>query len=333
MKNTDQLTALKIKTMRFTLAGGVVLMGIKFFAYFITHSNAILTDALESIINITAGAFALFSIHYAAKPKDKTHPYGHGKIEFVSAGFEGAMIFLAGGAMFTKGIIAFYTKDVISEAGWGAALSAFSGAANFLMGRHLIKKGKAFNSGIMVADRKHLISDTLSSIGLVAGLIAIYFTKLNWIDYVITLVFAGAIIYTGVKLVLESVTNLLDKADQKKLQDVVDLLNKNRSDNWIDIHNLRVLKYGSQLHIDCHMTLPWYYTLEEVHTEVNKVETLVRDNLDYDIEFFIHADPCLPTSCPVCLLSECPVRKFPFARKLDWNLENALPNKKHSIPD
>lgn len=321
----------KIRIMTWSLVISSVLMCIKFFAYFLTNSNAVLTDALESIVNIIAGAFALYSVFYAGRPKDKNHPYGHGKIEFVSAGFEGGLILMAGLAMTYKGVKAFVIPYEIQEADIGAWLSGAAGLVNFFLGRYLIKQGKAKHSLLMIADGKHLVSDTVSSIGLVVGLLLIFVTGLNWIDYVITIIFGLAIIYTGAKLVRQSITNLLDEADEEKLNHLVDLLEKNRSVKWIDIHNLRVLKYGSQLHVDCHITLPWYDTLEVNHAEVHAVEDLVKKNTEQDIEFFIHADPCIPTSCPICRIENCPVRRAEFVKYIPWTMANLLPDSKHSL--
>lgn len=319
----------KLRTMRWVLVTGIALMFIKFFAYVITHSNAILTDAIESIVNVLAGIFALYSLSYAAKPKDEDHPYGHGKIEFMSSGVEGGMVFLAGVAMFVKGIFAFLEPTVLEKVDVGAALTLFSGGVNYLMARILIKKGKAEHSSTLVADGKHLLTDTWSSLGLLVGLVVIYFTGLNWIDAVITLLLGLVIVYTGFELIKESVFNLLDKTDYDKIKGLIALLDKERKPNWIDIHNLRIVKYGSLVHVDCHMTLPWYYSLEDAHHEVDALGKLATQNLQYDIEFFIHADPCLPQSCSVCQLSTCKERKQPFVKKLSWTLDNVLPDTKH----
>src|ERR1035437_9990483 len=136
----------KIKTMRMMLIFSVVLMAFKFAAYIITHSNAILTDALESIINVVAGSFALFSIYYASQPKDKNHPYGHGKIEYLSVGIEGGLIIIAGGAIIIKSVIGFFHPSEISSLDIGVYISVFAGATNYFMGAYLIKQGKIRSS-------------------------------------------------------------------------------------------------------------------------------------------------------------------------------------------
>jgi cation diffusion facilitator family transporter len=327
----SESNSFKIKTMRLMLIFSIVLMAIKFAAYIITHSNAILTDALESIINVVAGSFALFSIYFAARPKDENHPYGHGKIEYLAVGIEGGLIIIAGGAIFIKSIMGFFHPKVVESVDIGLYISVFAGLANYIMGAYLIKKGKAHKSVLMVADGKHLITDTVSSVGLVAGLTIIYFTKFYLLDNVIAILFGIYIFITGYKLLKESVNNLLDEADYEQLNRVVEILNTSRREQWIDMHNLRVLKYGAHLHIDAHITLPWYDNLEESHAEVTAVENLITEKLEGQVEFFIHADPCVPSSCPICPIKSCQVRKAEFVKRLDWTLENMLPDKKHIL--
>lgn len=313
------------------LAFSMVLMGVKFAAYFITNSNAVLSDALESIINVTAGAFALYSIYFASKPKDMDHPYGHGKIENISAGFEGALIFIAGASIIVKAIYGFFYPNEIAALDAGLALSAFAGICNFFMGQYLIKKGKQHQSLVMIADGRHLVSDTVSSIGLVIGLAIMFFTKIYWIDNALAIIFGAVIFRMGFRLIREALTGLLDEADTIKLSQVIKIFNENRREKWIDIHNLRVLRHGSLLHVDCHLTLPWYDSLEDTHEEVHELEKMVRKNLGDEMEFFIHADPCLSSSCPICPVSDCKFRKHPFVKKLDWTLENILPDRRHKI--
>ncbi len=333
--NTPNISALdlkKIRTIRTVLIIGIFILVIKFIAWYLTHSNAILTDALESIVNVVAGAFALASIYYASLPKDENHPYGHGKIEFLSAGFEGGLVFIAGILIIINSTYAFFQPVKIHSIETGVWLSTVTGMMNFVMGRILVKKGTDSNSLLMIANGKHLLSDTLSSIGLVFGLAVIYFTGLYWLDQVIAIVFGLIILKTGFGLLKKSVNSLLDEADYEKLQMLISQLQKDRREKWIDIHNLRVIKYGANLHVDCHITLPWYEPLESAHSEVSAVEQLIKENLGNDVEFFIHADPCItPTSCRVCLVTDCKFRKADFKEKVEWTIGNMLPNKKHGI--
>jgi cation diffusion facilitator family transporter len=320
----------RVRTLAWVLAVSTLLLGIKFTAWFITKSNAILTDALESIVNVVAGSFALYSIYYASQPKDENHPYGHGKIEFLSAGFEGGLIFIAGLTIMGNSIYGFFVPSKLHDPETGAWLSALSGGINLIMGSMLVAKGKKTGSLLMTANGKHLISDTVSSVGLVVGLILIWFTGWLWIDLVMAIIFGVVILVTGFKILKKSVTSLLDEADVEKLDILVKEMQSHRSEKWIDIHNLRVLKYGTDLHVDCHITLPWYNNLEETHKEVSSVEKLIKDSLGSEVEFFIHADPCVPPkSCSVCQIYDCKERKSAFTGKIDWKIENMLPNRKH----
>lgn len=328
---TQEQWKFKRRIMLIVLIIGVVIMFIKFAAFFLTRSNAILTDALESIINVVAGAFALYSLHYSSQPKDRDHPYGHGKIEYLSSGLEGSLVSIAGIAIIIKSVYSFFFPSTLHALDTGVYLTIITGVANCIMGFYLIRHGKVHQSIAMIADGRHLVSDTISSAGIVIGLIIIYITHIHWLDNVVALIAGIYITYMGYKLLRESVTNLLDEADMEKLNLVIDILNKSRREKWIDMHNLRVLKYGTRLHVDAHITLPWYDNLETSHTEVSLVENLIKKQLGDELEFFIHADPCLPTSCPICILQNCPARKAEFVKRLDWTLENMLPDSKHKL--
>jgi cation diffusion facilitator family transporter len=265
------------------------------------------------------------------RPKDHNHPYGHGKIEYLSAGFEGALIFLAGASIIGKSIYGFFQPPQLKSLDVGAWIAGIAGAGNYIMGSILVRVGKKHNSILMVADGKHLISDTVSSAGLIAGLIIMQVTGRYWLDNVMAIVFGAVIFHTGYKLIRVSVTNLLDEADYEKLEKMVSILNQNRRPKWIDMHNLRAIKYGSQLHVDCHITLPWYDTLEQTHSEVRAVEDLLKANMDDETEIFIHSDPCLPASCPICANFDCKVRQAAFVKKLEWTMANILPDRKHEL--
>jgi cation diffusion facilitator family transporter len=322
---------IKIRAIRTVLIAGAVIMLCKFIAFFITYSNAILSDALESIINVVAGCFAYYSLWLAAKPRDIDHPYGHGKIEFISAGFEGGLILLTGIIIIGKSVINIFHPVTIQHLDTGAGIAAVAGASNYFLGRFLIRTGEQYKSITLVADGKHLISDTISSIGLVAGVILIWITGLVWLDNVFAILFGLIIIYTGYHLVRKSLAGLMDEADTGILKEMVAIMNNNRHDNWIDIHNLRVLQYGSSYHIDCHITLPWYNDLQTSHDELKKMEDLIIAKFHHKVELFIHPDPCMSFSCSLCQISDCKVRQKPFEHKIEWTLDNVMLNAKHHL--
>lgn len=307
------------------------IMLIKFFAYFLTHSNAILSDALESIINVVAGMFAYYSISYAARPKDNNHPYGHGKIEFISAGFEGGLIFIAGIGIVIKSISNLIHPSEIDHLDIGIILSGTAGLINFILGRYLIKVGKAQNSITLAADGKHLQTDTFTSIGLIACVAIIYFTGFVWLDSVLAMGFACMILITGYQLVRKSLAGLMDETDEEVVQSIVEVLNLTRKPKWIDVHNLRVLQYGSSYHIDCHITMPWYENLLVTHDELKEIEEVFGKKFDGRVEVFIHPDPCITESCRVCQIADCNVRKLPFEKKVEWTLENIQGDAKHLL--
>jgi len=307
-------------------------MAVKFLAWRVTHSNTILSDALESIVNVVAGAFALYSLVLAAKPRDREHPYGHGKVEFISAGIEGGLVILAGGVIIWRAVQALLSHQQLHDLDTGILLTGGAGAANLVMGLVLKRRGERARSITMEASGTHLLSDAWSTVAMVAGLILIRITGLVWLDQVFAIIFAFYIIFTGLRIFRRSVAGIMDEADLDLAATVIAVLENNRRPQWVDVHNFRMIKYGSVLHIDCHVTLPWYYSLEKAHHEITEIERLVNVLHDQHVELFIHMDPCIPRSCNICQLGSCPERKAPFAHRIDWTLDSVLGNAKHGGP-
>ena len=307
---------------------------MKFFAWYITDLLVILSDALESIINVIGSAFAWYSIYLSGKPRDKEHPYGHGKIEFFSIGFEGAMILLAGILVLFEAVHLLIQPEQAHEAGMSLWLMTATGAANLLLGYILVSKGKKYNSVTLQGNGKHIMSDSYTSIGVVVAIGLIYFTKIQWIDPVASIVAGSIIVVTGFRLLRKSISGLMDEADPKIVQDIIEVLKKNRKDTWIDVHNLRVQRYGNFYHVDCHVTLPFYYSLTQVHDIITEMDQdLNRQFEGGSIEFFIHTDPCMEYSCAHCKLSDCKERKHAFSEQIEWDEANLLPNKRHAFPE
>ncbi|QJD79734.1 cation diffusion facilitator family transporter [Spirosoma rhododendri] len=328
----QSLQQLKYRWMGISLGLSVVLLVVKFAAYFLTYSTAILTDAVESIVNVVASGFAFYSIYLAGLPRDQNHPYGHGKVEFLSSGFEGAMILSAGLVIIWQSILSFYEPHALSNLDWGIALVGVTAAANAFVGYRLIETGKRADSLALIADGRHLLTDVFSSVVVMVAVTLVWATGLTWLDPVLSMVLALVIIYNGFQLARQSVARLMDETDAPTLDRVVTLLNVHKDRNWIDVHNLRVQKYGADLHVDCHLTLPYYWDLNCVHDEVHHFEDTIKEGFQSEVEIFVHTDPCVKACCSYCRVADCPVRAFAFVRDVDWTPDNLPLNQKHFPP-
>jgi cation diffusion facilitator family transporter len=320
-----------IKIQRITVIAGIIILAGKFAAYVLTNSNAILTDALESIVNVVAGSFTLYSLIISARPRDKNHPYGHGKIEFIAAVIEGTMIVIAGLLIIGKSVYNLFIPTTIQKLDIGLVIIVATGIFNFILGYILTYNGKKNQSLPLIASGKHLLSDAYSTVGLIIGLTLILITGFIWLDSVVAIIFGIIILITGIKIVRPSISGIMDEADNHELGSLIKLINEHRKPEWIDIHNMRLIKYGRVFHIDCHLTLPWYFNVKQGHSEVKKIEDIVNAKSGNEVEFFIHTDYCTALSCNLCQISDCKERQAPFKEKLEWTLDNVMDNQQHFI--
>jgi cation diffusion facilitator family transporter len=327
----EQSNRQNFKTQQWIFIVAVILFLLKLAAYFLTHSVAILTDTLESVVNVIAGIIGLYSLYVAAKPRDRDHPYGHGKAEFLSAAVQGVLIIIAGIIIIYESINGLIHPHQLDKLDYGILLIAITAIVNYIVGYISIKQGRKNDSAVLVASGKQLFTDIYSTIGIIIGLILIYFTHYNWMDSAVALVIALIIIYTGYKVLRVSIAGIMDEADEKLLQRLVEFLNKNRRENWIDLHNLRVIKYGNVLHIDCHLTVPWYLNVLEAHDEVEALIKLIKTEFGVTVEMFVHTDPCLDFSCRICLKHNCEVRKKHFEKRIEWTMQNVITDRKHTV--
>lgn len=322
-----------LKLQRWIAIASSVLLIAKFVAYYLTDSVSVLTDALESIVNVIAGFIGLYSLYVSAKPRDIDHPYGHGKAEFISAAVEGTLVLSAGLIIIYSAAKSFITPAPIRQLDVGIYLIAGTAVVNWLLGFISLRQGRKNNSLALVASGKHLQTDTYSTAAIIAGLVLISLTGYLWIDGAVAIGFGLFIIYTGYKIIRASLAGIMDEADMFLLEKMVNILDKNRRDNWIDLHNLRVIKYGNVLHVDCHLTVPWYLNIHQAHEEIDELGKLIRSNFGESLEFFVHSDGCLYFQCHICKKNDCPVRQHRFKKTVDWTLDNALQNEKHSLKD
>lgn len=307
----------------------VVLFALKLVAWYLTRSVAVLTDALESTVNVVAGFISLYSLYVASKPRDKEHPYGHGKAEFISAAVEGSLVAIAGFVIIYEAIDNILHPHIIQKLDTGMIIVGTTAIINYITGWYTIKIGTKHNSLALVASGKHLQSDTYSTIGIIAGMALIFLTGWIWLDSIVAIAFAFFIIYTGYTIIRSSLAGIMDEADHELLEKLVKQINEKRSENWVDLHNLRIIKFGSVMHVDCHLTVPWFLNVHEAHKEVEAFSALARDEFGESVELFVHADGCLDFSCKICNKSNCPERKHPFEKKINWDIHNISSDEKH----
>ncbi|MFI5331170.1 MAG: cation diffusion facilitator family transporter [Desulfobaccales bacterium] len=322
--NTPTTTSIKpyLIAISISLAVGAGLMAVKFFAFFLTDSAAILSDALESIINVVAAAFALWSIIFAARSPDPDHPYGHGKMEYFSAGFEGALIILAALGIFYEAWPRLFHPQAIPQLTSGILLVLGAAVVNLVLGLALVMVGKRTRSIVLVADGKHVLTDVFTTIGVVLGLIAVKFTGWNWLDGAVAYLVAANILYTGARLVHQSSAALLDKSDPELLKEICEVIARHRREMWIDVHQLRARRSGRHIFMDFHLILPRDLSLEAGHAELKELEKILSDHFGGQADILIHADPCADPECPICGHEPCDDRREPHKLQRLWISEN-----------
>ncbi len=321
---------LRLRMIVFSLLVSTALMGAKFLTYHLTQSSAVLSDALESIINVVAGAFATLSVWMAAKPPDTEHPYGHGKIEYFSAGFEGALIIIAAAGIFYSGIEHLRHPRILPNLGEGLMILCLATVVNLLLGIVLLRIGRRTNSITLIADGKHILSDVYTSGGVLLGLVLVLLTGRLWLDGAVACLVGINILITGGKLVHQSFARLMDASDPSLLDRIAEVLEQRRRPEWIDIHQLRAWQAGYLIHVDLHLVLPKNLSMDCGHREAKTVENLLISHFKGNASILVHMDPCEPSQCPVCRDSDCQWRKTRFAFKPTWtrdHLVRDLPEK------
>lgn len=311
----------RLRAISLSFIVGLALMGIKFYAYRLTRSSAIFSDALESIINVVASAFALGSILFASLPPDDNHPYGHGKIEYFSAGFEGALIMLAAVSIFRAGYSYLLYPRQIFRLQEGLLLILGASLANLVLGLGLIRVGKQTRSLALVADGKHVLTDVYTSGGMLAGLFTVHLTGWYWLDGVIACLVGLNILVSGFSLMRESFSGLMNASEPQILGDISELLAQHRDEVWIDVHQLRAWRSGSFVHVDFHLILPRELRLEDAHREGKKLENLIKAHFKGHAGVLIHLDPCIDPDCPICRRNLCCLRREQQAEHLIWTRE------------
>jgi cation diffusion facilitator family transporter len=312
----------QIRAIGVSLAVAAALMAVKFYVYRITGSSAVFSDAVESIINVVAAAFAMGSILLAAKPPDEDHPYGHGKIEYFSAGFEGALILLAAAGIFRVGVEGLMNPRPLPRLELGLLVLAGTSLVNLLLGLGLVRAGRQTRSLALVADGKHVLTDVYTSAGVVVGLVAVRWTGWYWLDGALAILVGLNIVLSGVGLVRQSVDRLMDASDPELLAEITERIIGFRRTAWIDVHQLRAWHAGRRVYVDLHLILHRNMPLHRAHAESEILAGRIRDHFGGMVEVLVHLDPCEPEDCPICPNPGCDVRRAPYRKRGDWDIRS-----------
>lgn len=316
-QNSNQIK-LRKKAAVISLIIGLSMFVFKITAYLITGSAAIFSDAAESIVHVLATGMALFSIFLSSRPADNSHPYGHGNIEYFSAGIEGLLIIIAAVVIIYEGVNSIIAGPELKQLGIGAVVITLASIVNLLLGNYLIRTGKKTNSITLVADGKHVLTDSITSFGVIIAVILVIITGIMLLDPIIAILVALNILFTGYKLIRESIGGLMNEVDQQKLDKLTDKLISIKKDYWIDIHELRFWQSGDRVFIDFHLILPYFFNIKQTHEE----EAFIRKELQKDFErtdLKVHLDYCISDLCKFCSYDECKVRKEVKSRDFSWN--------------
>lgn len=300
---------------------GIVLLALKFYAYHVTESKAILSDALESIVNVVAGTITIIVLFISAMPADEDHPYGHGKVESMAATFEGGAILFAGVLIIIESIQSLFHGVKLSELNLGLIIITIAGIGNGVLGWILLKKGRSTHSEALRSSGAHLLTDALTSVGVIIGLILVKITGVFWLDPVIAILFGIMLIVTGGKILIQSGNTLLDAHDEETVTMLLKLFEKHYRQGIIHIHFTRVIRSGGHHHVDCHMVVPEFWTVHEAHDFSNEFEETIMNDYPVQGELNIHLDPCRQAYCDHCELSNCSIRVKQFVERMPFKLE------------
>ncbi len=303
----------RLRAALVSLVAGSVLLGVKFLAWHWTGSTAVLSDALESIVNVVAAVFALGAIAFAGRPADANHPYGHGKMEFFTAVFEGGLVAFAAVMILYEAVRALVRGPEVHSLDLGLWMILGAGGANAALGTWLVREGRRTHSPALMADGQHVLSDFWTSAGVAVGLVLVWATGAQWLDPVVALVVGALLCWAGVRLVRRAAGGLLDEEDPELLEELASLFARSEVEGVIEVHEARAIRSGPYTHVDAHVVVPEFWTVDRAHDAAERLERSVLGSWGREGEIVFHVDPCRRAYCARCPLADCAVRAEPFA--------------------
>ncbi|TIH13078.1 cation transporter [Marinifilum sp. JC120] len=280
------------KYIYYSIAASIITMFLKTWAWYVTDSVGLLSDALETLVNLSAALFALAVLTLALKPADDNHTYGHGKAEYFSSGAEGMLILIAAVGIVYASVERFMSPSVPQNLGIGLGIALLSSVVNYVTAKIMLKGAKVHDSIILEADAKHLLTDVWTSVGLVAGLGTMFFTPPSWafIDPLIAMIMAGNIVFTGFSLIKKSYSGLMDNALPHEELLVIDAAVRSCGGEDVLYHGLRTRKAGSQRFVDFHLLLPGESSIADSHNLCTEIEECIKSDLR-NCHVTIHVEP------------------------------------------
>jgi cation diffusion facilitator family transporter len=273
-----------------SIAAAVATISLKTLAWLLTGSVGLLSDAAESVVNLVAAVVALAVLHWAAKPADEEHTYGHAKAEYFSAGIEGALILVAAVTIAATAIDRLVHPSGLQDVGLGLAISVGASLINLAVGRLLVRTGREHRSITLEADGRHLLTDVWTSVGVVVGVAAVVITGWERLDAVVALLVAVNIIYTGATLLRRSADGLLDRALPDDLQGEIQEALDEFDSRGIRFHALRTRQAGQRAFMSVHILVPGAWTVQQGHDIAEEVDAAARRRLPY-ASVFTHVEP------------------------------------------
>ncbi len=279
-----------VRLVWLSISAAILTIALKTGAWAITGSIGLLSDAAESVVNLVAASFALVVVHWADRPPDEEHAYGHEKADYLSAGLEGALILIAAVTIGVTAIRRLIDPQPLSDVGIGLAVSLVATAVNLLVARVLIRTGGEYRSLTVEADGRHLMTDVWTSLGVVAGVAAVALTGLDRLDPIIALLVAANIVRVGVSLVRSSLGGLMDRAlEPEELTEVQRVLDGYAGDD-VQFHALRTRRAGRRAFITVHVLVPGTWSVQAGHDLVERVEADLRAVAE-PTTVFTHLEP------------------------------------------
>jgi cation diffusion facilitator family transporter len=273
-----------------SIAAALMTLALKFGAYAVTGSVGLLSDAVESTVNLVAAVTALFALWYSAKPIDRSHPYGHAKIEFLASGIEGILILVAAAGIGWCSIDRLLNPRAVESVSLGVAVSIVATLVNLAVARILLHVARVRDSVVLAADGRHLMTDVVTSVGVIAGIVMVRLTGIERLDPLIALLVAVNIVRTGVELMRGSIDGLLDRAlperDQAQLRHIIE----RELEPGATFHALRTRRAGALRFVDFHLLLPGDISVHEAHDLTDRIERAV-DLTFPKTETTVHIEP------------------------------------------